>query len=133
MLELVRKGNQVTHGANVLTIVKQESKGPGNEVVKIEGLPGSEGAKWISLKKLVEGTNVVEVKGKEITSGSGYTLTKEEREQVEELEAQIKKIKDVARSRYVAKPKYVDPTTATKEQKEQAIKEYERYLEMLKG
>jgi len=116
-----------------LTIVKQASKGPGNEVVRIEGLPGSNGAKWISLSKLVEGTNVVEVKGKEITSGSGYTLTKEEREQVEELEAQIKKIKDDARSRYVQKPKFINPETATKEQKEQAIKEFEEYLKRLKG
>ena len=57
MLVLTRKGVDVFHDKVKLTVVAQATKGANKEVVKIDGLPGSNGQKWISLSTLKEGIN----------------------------------------------------------------------------
>jgi len=132
-LELTRQGRDVYHNGTKLTRVDQATKGPGNEVIKIEGLDGANGAKWISLSKLVEGKNVVSVQGKVITSTGSYTLTPQEKEEVDRLQARINQIKEAARSRYVSKPKFIDPSKMTEEERELAIQQMEKYLGVLRG
>jgi hypothetical protein len=133
MLELVRKGNDVYHNGTKLTRVDQATKGPGNEVIKIVGLEGSNGAKWISLSKLQEGLNKVEVSAKQVTSTGSYTLTPQEKAEVDKLQARIDEIKTQARERYVPKPKFVDPTSLTPEQRETEATRLEAYLKALRG
>jgi hypothetical protein len=133
MIELKRQGRNVWYGGALLTRVDQSSKGPGNEVIKIEGLPGTNGQKWVSLSKLQEGMNSVECKGREVTAGKAYRLTQAEQDEVDKLEARIKEIKDTARGRYVAKPRFVDPTVLNEEQKKEKALEVEKYLKALRG
>ena len=133
MLELVRNGRTVTCKGQKLTMVEQASKGPGNEVIKIEGLEGANGAKWISLSKLQEGLNQVNTKGKEVVATQSYTLNMVEKAEIDKLQARINEIKEQARKRYVAKPQFVDPTGLTKEQREQKALEIEKYLKALRG
>jgi hypothetical protein len=132
-MELTRIGKDVYHNNVKLTRVDQASKGPNNEVIKIEGLPGSNGAKWISLSKLKEGSNEIQVQGKVITSTGSYTLTPQEKEEVDRLTARINQIKDAARSRYVGKPKFVDPTTMSPEALEEYITKLRMSLEAKRG
>ena len=119
MLVLERKGMDVFCNGQKLTIVKQETKGPGKEVVKVQGLEGSNGQKWVSLSKLKEGINEIETQGREVTStGRNYQLTEEESKKVKELQSQIDQIIEGAKARYVKKPNLmVDPSTLTEEQK----------------
>lgn len=104
MVVLTRKGNEVYFGEEKLTIVAQASKGEGKEAVKIEGLEGSNGQKWVQLSKLSEGENHVECKARENT-GRRYHLTDEEQAEVDELQARINAIIENAKSRYVPKSK----------------------------
>ena len=133
MLVLERKGRDVFHAGIKLTRVDQASKGEGKEVIKIEGLEGSNGAKWISLSKLHEGKNEVEVQGREVTNTGSYTLTPQEKAEIDKLQARINEIKEVARSRYVAKPKFVDPTNLSKAEREAEAQKVEEYLKSLRG
>jgi len=133
MLELTRLGSKVTHKGIELTMVEQATKGPGNEVIKIEGLEGANGAKWISLRKLQEGINKVETKGREVTATQSYTLNMVEKAQVDKLQAQIDEIKAQAKARYVAKPKFVDPATLNAQERELKAQEIEKYLKTLRG
>ncbi len=133
MLELVRKGNDVYHNGIKLTRVDQASKGPGNEVIKIEGLEGANGQKWVSLRQLQEGINQVNTKGREVTATQSYTLNMAEKAEIDKLQARINEIKEQARKRYVAKPTFVDPSTLTKEQRELKAAEIEKYLKALRG
>jgi hypothetical protein len=119
MLELVKKGNEVSCNGQKLTVVDQKTKGPGKEVVKIEGLDGSNGQKWVSLSKLQEGKNEVSCKGREVTSTGSYTLTPAEKAEVDALQLQIDAIKDAAKARYV--PKSVDPSKMSAEELEAYI------------
>lgn len=103
MLELVKKDNKVFYKNQELYINKQQSKGPNKEVVDIEGLPESNGQKWISLTKFVEGINHFECKGKVFTKTSSvgkYSLTEEESKEVETLKNRINSIIEVAKQRY---------------------------------
>ena len=103
MLELTRKLDKVFFGNKELYINKQSSKGPNNEVVSIDGLPESNGQKWISLSKLKEGINHFECKGKVFTktgSVGKYSLTEEEKKEVETLKNRIDSIIEVAKHRY---------------------------------
>lgn len=102
---LVRKGNEVFCNGKKLTIVKQASKGPGNEVVKIDGVEGSNGQKWISLSRLVEGDNEIFTQAREVTSTQSYRLDEEETKEVKALQSRIDEIIENAKSRFVAKPK----------------------------
>lgn len=105
-LILVRKGNEVFCDGRKLTIIAQATKGPGKEVVKIDGLAGSNGQKFVSLSKLVEGENVLECTAKATTSTvsskCNYVLTVDEQAEVNELQARIDAIIEAAKARYVS-------------------------------
>lgn len=103
MLELNRIGNEVYYGDKKLTIVTQASKGEGKEVVKIDGLPGSNGQKWLSLSKLQEGLNMFNDNDltKRNYSSKGYELTEEEQAKIDDLTSQIDAIIEEAKKRYV--------------------------------
>lgn len=103
VLVLTRKKDEVFFGSTKLTIVAQASKGLNKEVVKIAGLPNSNGQKWVSLAKLQEGSNVLACKAKEVTTPS-YSLTADEVKKVNNLQSQIDAIKAAAKARYIAKP-----------------------------
>jgi len=119
MLKLHREGNVVTCDGKVLTINAQASKGEGNEVVKIEGLEGSNGQKWISLARIKEGDNEFECQGREVTVSKKYELTEKEAKQVADLQAKIDVIVNAAKARYVAKPKLATPAEVEKMTPEQ--------------
>ena len=101
MLKLIRTQDGVFYNDRKLTIVAQATKGPGKEVVKIEGLPGSDGAKWISLNKLSMGENDIVPVKREIAGG--YSLTDDEKARIDELQGEIDAIKARARQRNVNK------------------------------
>lgn len=110
-----------------LKVIKQASKGPGNESVCIDGLPGTNGQKWIALKKVQEGEHEYECQGKEVTTAGGK-LTDEERAEIAQLEARIAEIKAAARARSAAKPKLdVNPADMTTEEKLRKIEELKAY------
>lgn len=120
MIKLTRKGRDVFYEGTKLTRVDQATKGPGNEVIKIEGLEGSNGAKWISLSKLQEGLNEIEVKGKTVTNSGSYTLTQSEKDEIAKLQKRIDEIKAIGRKRY----ELTKPRDLTK----MSIEELEAYL-----
>lgn len=97
MLKLIRTEDGVFYNDRKLTIVAQATKGPGKEVVKIEGLPGSDGAKWISLNKLSMGENDIVPVKREVAGG--YSLTDDEKARIDELQGEIDAIKERARKR----------------------------------
>lgn len=101
MLVLERKGDEVFCENKKLTIVSQATKGPNKEVVKIDGLNGSNGQKWVSLSRLQQGLNEVETIAREVTISKKYSLTIEEQKEVDNLQAKIDSIIEVAKSRYV--------------------------------
>lgn len=130
---LVRKDNDVFFNGKKLTIVKQASKGAGNEVVKIDGLEGSNGQKWISLSKLQQGENDFFTQAREVVATQSYRLNEEETKEVKALQAKIDAIINNAKSRYVAKPKLDDIAKIkdmTKEDKERAIAEIAKYYDL---
>jgi len=120
MLKLTRKGRDVFYEGTKLTRVDQATKGPGNEVIKIDGLEGSNGAKWISLSKLQEGENEIEVKGKIVTNSGSYTLTQSEKDEMAKLQKRIDEIKAIGRKRY--------ELTKPKDLTKMSIEELEAYL-----
>lgn len=132
-LILVRKGSEVYHNDVKLPIAKQAKKGPGNECVKIAGLPGSNGQQWLSLSKLNDGANEILCQGRVITNKAStksttYTLTPEEAAEVEALQAQIDIIIDAAKARYVPKPDLsVDPTVMSEVERLAKIEEIKKY------
>lgn len=128
MLVLERKGNEVFCNGQKLTIVTQATKGPGKEVVKVQGLEGSNGQKWVSLSKLVEGLNEIECQGREVVSTQKYTLTQEERERVNQLQSEIDSIINKAKERYVSKPNLnMDPSKLTEEERLALIDQITKY------
>ena len=134
MLVLERKGNEVFCEGQKLTIVTQASKGPGKEVVKVAGLEGSNGQKWVSLSKLVEGLNEIECNGREVASSQKYTLTAEEKARVAELQAEIDSIIAQAKARYVAKPNLnVDPSKMSEADRLALASQLEAYIATLKA
>ena len=128
MLVLERNGLEVTCNGRKLTVNPQASKGPGNEVVKIEGLEGSNGAKWVSLSKLQPGKNEVDTKGREVTAHITYTLNMVEKAEVDKLQARINEIKEVARKRYEATPRFKPVSDMNAEE----LEVYIAYLKTLK-
>ena len=134
MLVLERKGDEVFCNGQKLTIVAQASKGPNKEVVKVAGLEGANGQKWVSLSKLKEGLNEIECNGREVSTSKAYVLTEEEKAQVNELQSQIDAIIEVAKARYVAKPKLnIDPSKLSEEERVAYIANLEKYIATLKG
>lgn len=135
MLTLTRKGSEVFFGDKKLVINAQASKGPGNEVVKVEGLPGSNGQKWISLSKLVEGDNTFETKKREVTFSSSktYELTDAEAQEVKLHQDAIDTIIARAKERYIPKVNLkLDPAKMTQDEVEKAIAQLSKYLEAAK-
>lgn len=135
-LYVFRDGNFVYDGASrILTINKQETKGPGNEVVKIEGLAHSNGQKWLSLSKIKEGDNWVECKKANRTlSTKAYELTADEEAEVEELQKRINALIAAATARYVKKPNLnIKIAELTADEKAKHIEELEKYLNSLRG
>ena len=118
-----------------LTINAQKSKGPGNEVVKIEGLPNSNGQKWIALNKIEQGENWFECKKSNRTlSNASYQLTADEKAEVEKHQKVIDVIIQAAKDRYVKKPNLnVKLSEMTNTQKQKHIEELEMYLNSLRG
>ena len=106
MIELERIGNEVYCKGVKLKINPQASKGPGNEVINIEGLEGNPGKKWLSLSLLKEGLNTFsddKLQPKQVTNHQKYSLTTEEQAEVDKLQAQIDAIIAKAKERYVPK------------------------------
>jgi hypothetical protein len=101
MIKLERINDEVFFEGKKLTIVAQATKGPGKEVVKIEGLPGSNGQKWISLKRLDQGINEIQCEAREVTVSAKYKLTAEEQAKVNEYQAKIDAIIEGAKARYI--------------------------------
>lgn len=134
MLILERKGNEVYFEGKKLTINAQASKGPNQEVVKIEGLPNSNGQKWLSLSRLKEGVNEIEAAGRQVASRK-YSLTPAEEAEVKELQARIDAIIEAAKARYVAPINLnkLDPSKMTEEEKAAAIEAIQAHLEALRA
>lgn len=129
MMKLERINDEVFFEGKKLTIVAQATKGPGKEVVKIEGLPGSNGQKWISLKRLEQGINEIQCEAREVTVGAKYKLTAEEQARVNELQNEIDEIINAAKARYVAKPDLnIDPSKMTEAERLAKIAELKAYL-----
>lgn len=118
-ITLVRKGSEVYHNDIKLTINAQASKGPGNEVVKVEGIQEANGAKWVSLSRLKEGPNELTLQGKARTSKAPvapkveYVLNKDEAKIVDDIDLQMAKLMakkqeiiDKASERFVPKPNF---------------------------
>lgn len=132
MLNLIRKGDEVYFGEQKLTIVAQQTKGPGHECVKIADLPGANGQKWVALAKLQEGENEIECKAREVSiSSQQYKLTEDEAAEVAKLKARIDEIIAGAKARFV--PTMKMPTLAqaqkmTDEQKAELVKQLENFL-----
>ena len=145
-LIITRKGNEVFHDDRKLTINAQATKGPGREVVKIEGLENANGQKWVSLNLLKEGDNVLtcHARDRSVTihpSGTStskpakdYVLTSEESKTIDGLKSQIDAIIATARKRFVPTPKVVaDPTKLSPAELIKTIADLERYVENLKN
>lgn len=138
MLVLERKGNEVFCEGRKLTIVPQATKGPNKEVVKIEGLEGSNGQKWVSLNKLKEGPNELDCQAREVTSSSvgGYSYTQEELEELKQLEARIAEIKAAAKARYQPRFKMLTQSEIdkmTQEEKDAYAEKVMAYIASIKG
>ena len=133
MLVLTRKGMDVFHDDTKLTMVAQATKGANKEVVKIDGIPGSNGQKWISLCTRNEGINNLNgLKGREVTvTSKGYSLTSDEQTQVDALQAQIDVIVNAAKARYTPKPNMnVNPAKMTKAEREAKYAEIKKYFNL---
>lgn len=128
MLVLERKGDEVYCNGCKLTINPQATKGPGKEVVKVDGLEGSNGQKWISLARLKEGINEIECQAREVTRTIKYTLTNEEQAKIDELQAQIDAIIEAAKAR-----KELTLEDIKKLPVEQQIVELEKYIARKRG
>lgn len=128
MLVLERKGDEVFCNGRKLTINPQATKGPNKEVVKVDGLEGSNGQKWISLSRLNEGINKIECQAREITHSVKYQLTDEEQAKVDELQAQIDAIIEAAKAR-----KELTLEDIKKLPVDQQIIELEKYIARKRG
>ena len=128
MLVLERKGNEVYCNGCKLTINPQATKGPNKEVVKVDGLEGSNGQKWISLARLKEGINEIECQAREVTRTIKYQLTDEEQAKIDELQAQIDAIIEAAKAR-----KELTLEDIKKLPVEQQIIELEKYIAKKRG
>lgn len=135
MLTLVRKNDEVFYNDTKLKINEQKSKGPGNEVVYIFGLPESNGAQWISLSKLKQGLNELHPKAKVYTKGQlskpvqEYVLTTEEEQEIATMKKRYDEIIELAKSRYVPKPDLdVDVKELSLDEKLAKLEEIKKYF-----
>ena len=119
---------EVTRNGRKLQILKQESKGPGNEQVmlyKESDLVGYQ--KYITVNRLEDGDNEIELKPqREVTLQSKIIYTLEEQQELNTLKARIKEIEDAARSRIPV----VSKTKSLKAQlEEMSVEQLEWFLE----
>jgi len=120
MLVLERKGNEVFFEGKKLTINPQASKGEHKEVVKILGLPGSNGQEWISLNRLKEGINELGDLKKHDRNNRDYELTQDEKDEIAIYQSKIDAIIETAKKRYVPH--------SNKKLNEMSIEELEAYI-----
>lgn len=105
-----------------LKVNQQQSKndGCGDPVVDVSPIAGDEYQKWVSIKNLKHGVNMIDLKPrKHVELSTKLVLTDEEKAQIDELQAQIDAIKENARKRQPAKAKKLD---------DMSIEELEAYL-----
>ena len=115
---------------------KQEAKGPNKEVVNIKKVVGPQYQEWISLSRLQEGVQEIELKPrKEVVLSAKYTLTKEEQEEVDSLKARIEEIIEGAKKRYVPSKLNLnlDVSKLSEEQRQAEIEKVMKYIEALKA
>ena len=86
-----------------LKINRQASKGEGKEVVDLEKVVDPKYQKWISLSRLIEGENIVELKPRKEITIEKYTLTQEEQDEVDSLQNRINEIIENAKKRVIPK------------------------------
>ena len=137
-LTLTRKDRDVYFDGTKLTRVDQSTKGPNNEVIKIEGLPNSNGKKWISLNLLAQGVNELTCTAKAVTRHAqtaaqkrNYTLTPDEDAIVKQLQVQIDTIVDAAKARYIPRPNLdVDTSKMSTEEREQLAAQIRKYFNL---
>lgn len=117
-----------------LKVNKQQSKGEGKEVVDIEKIVGENYQKWVSLSKLNIGENEIELKPRKQLTIEKYSLTKEEQEEITQLENRINEIKENARKRYIPKVDFtkIDIEKLSEEQKVELMEKLEKYLETVR-
>lgn len=117
-----------------LKVNKQQTKGEGKEVVDIEKIVGENYQKWVSLSKLNIGENEIELKPRKQLTIEKYSLTKEEEEEIKQLENRINEIKENARKRYIPKIDFtkIDVDKLSDEQKVEYIEKLEKYLETVR-
>ena len=135
-LVLIRKDRDVYFENKKLPRVDQSTKGPGNEVIKIDGLPNSNGKKWISLNLLAEGVNELTCTARDVTRHAqtpsqkrNYVLNADEQHIVTQLQAQIDAIINAAKARFIPKPDLnCDPSKMTLEEREAKAAEIRRYF-----
>jgi hypothetical protein len=118
-----------------LKVNKQQTKGEGKEVVDIEKVVGENYQKWVSLSKLNIGENEVELKPRKQLTIEKYSLTKEEEEEIKQLENRINEIKENAKRRYIPKIDFtkIDVEKLSDEQKVELMEKLEKYLEVKRG
>lgn len=117
-----------------LKVNKQQTKGEGKEVVDIEKIVGENYQKWVSLSKLNIGENEIELKPRKQLTIEKYSLTKEEEEEIKQLENRINEIKENARKRYIPKVDFtkIDVEKLSEEQKVELMEKLEKYLETVR-
>ena len=96
----IRTG-EVTRNGKKLPILKQASKGPGNEQVILYKEPDLvEYQKFVGLRRLGHGDNEIELQPRrEVALKSKVVYTLEEQQELDTLKARIKEIEDAAKSR----------------------------------
>ena len=100
-LQFNKSTGEVTRNGRKLQILKQESKGAGNEQVMLYKEPDLVGyQKYIAVRRLEDCDNEIELKPqREVTLQSKVVYTLEEQQELDSLKARIKEIEDAARSR----------------------------------
>ena len=134
-VEIVKNGYEIIVNNVACKVIKQESKGLNKEVVDIEKAVGPEYQRYVSLSKLVDGSQIVELKPRKIVESKQYSLTQEEQTQIDELQAQIDAIIEAAKARYVkvSFKSTIDTSKLSDAQKLEAIRQLEAQLEKLKA
>lgn len=133
------KGRDLYHDGKLLKRVDQATKGPGNEVFKIEGLPNTNGKKWISLSILAQGINEITCTASSATrlpqaktTKKEYEFTEEEAIEVGMLQGKINDIINVAKARYVSPPDFTkNPSTMTEQERQAQIEHIKNYMKYM--
>lgn len=132
MLTLYKDGLKVMHNNKPLRVNLQSNKkdGKGDPVVYVGGLLGAGGQQWISLSRLKEGRNdiITKTRSKRANS-SGWSLTDDERKQIDALQKQIDDIKAKAKERHNSKPNLkLNPSEMSDEQKLAEVEKLRKFL-----